>query len=69
MPAGLEVTVPLPVPAFVTVRVTAGSKAAVQLLPAFMVTTPSEQSGSPLQPVNAELASGVGVRVTSIPPI
>ena len=52
--AGALVTVPVPVPAFATVRECVGvgsrSKVAVQLLATVIVTLPSEQSASPLQP-------------------
>ena len=39
---------------------------AVQFLAALIVTTPSEQSASPLQPAKVEPASGVAVRVTTV---
>ena len=39
---------------------------AMQVLSAFMVTWPSEQSGSPLQPAKIESVSAVGVSVTSV---
>jgi hypothetical protein len=40
---------------------------AVQSLFAVMVTFPSEQSGSPLQPANVDPAAGVAVRETMVP--
>ena len=42
---------------------------AVQLLSAVMVTTPSEQSASPLQPVKVEPVSAVAVRVITVPDV
>src|SRR3989338_4511091 len=68
MPAGLEVTVPEPVPDLVTEReYTEAVKVAVQFLAAFMVTEPSEQSASPLHPEKVEPALGEAVRVTLVP--
>jgi hypothetical protein len=68
MPAGLLVTVPLPVPTFVMVRefVGVGSSVnvAVQLRLAVIVTVPSVQSASPLQAVKDDPDTGVGVRTT-----
>ena len=67
MPAGLEVTDPLPVPALLIVRVAGGIKlkVAVQLRSAVIVTLPSEQSASPAQPLKREPAAGVAVSVTT----
>ena len=42
-------------------------KVAVQVLEAFIVTDPSEQSASPLQLAKTELALGEAVRVTLVP--
>jgi hypothetical protein len=42
-------------------------KLAVHALAAFMVTEPSLQSASPVQPVNFEFAAGTGVNVTTFP--
>jgi hypothetical protein len=42
-------------------------KVAVQVLLAFMVTCPSVQSESSLQPSKVELESAVAVRVTTVP--
>jgi hypothetical protein len=42
-------------------------KVAVQLLFAVIVTSPSKQSESPLQPVNVEPEAGVAVRETTVP--
>jgi hypothetical protein len=67
MPAGLLVTVPLPVPIFVRVRVlgTERVNVAVQLRVADIVTLPSVQSASPVQPANVDPATGVAVRATT----
>ncbi len=68
IPAGLEVTVPLPVPDLVTVRVKVWRlKVAVQVLLAVMVTEASEQSASPVQPAKTDPLAGVAVRVTTVP--
>jgi hypothetical protein len=68
MPAGEEVTVPLPPPVLVTVRSRVPtSKVAVHARLALKVTAPSEQSASPLQPVKAEPESGFALRVTVVP--
>src|SRR3989344_8252558 len=40
---------------------------AVHVLSASIVTTPSEQSASPLQPVNTESAAGDAVKVRTVP--
>jgi hypothetical protein len=67
MPAGLLVTAPLPAPAFVTERVLGGESVnvAVQLSAAVIVTLPSAQSASPVQPANADPATGAAVRATT----
>ncbi len=65
---GLEVTVPVPVPDLVKVRVKVWRlNVAVQVLLAVMVTEASEQSASPLQPAKVEPVAGVAVRVTTVP--
>ena len=40
---------------------------AAQLLLAFIVTEPSEQSASPLQPEKTESVAGAGIRATTLP--
>jgi hypothetical protein len=71
IPAGLLVTVPLPVPtldmARVFVGVASSEKVAVQFRFADIVTLPSVQSASPLQAVNDDPAAGVGVSATTCP--
>ena len=69
IPAGLEVTVPDPVPAIVTASVFGGmrSNVAVQLRAALIVTLPSVQSASPLHPANVEPDAGAGMSVTRVP--
>ena len=42
-------------------------KLAVQFRAALIVTLPSLQSASPVQPVNVEPAAGVAVSVTAVP--
>jgi hypothetical protein len=66
IPVGLVVTVPVPVPVLVIVRVLGGIKVnvAVQARATDIVTLPSLQSASPLQPENTEPGAGVAVRVT-----
>jgi hypothetical protein len=67
IPLGLLVTVPLPTPTLVTVRVRGILlKVAVQVLLPFIVTTPSEQSASPLKPAKTDPAAGLAVRVTRV---
>jgi len=71
MPAGLLVTVPVPVPFFVTVSVTGVAvNAAVTEVSALTVTThvpvPVQ---APLQPANAEPVAGAAVRVTAVPAV
>src|SRR5205809_7819545 len=70
MPAGALVTVPLPVPAGVTVRVEVCTvKVAVTVVAAESVTThvPAPEQLPPLQPVKVEPAAGVAVSVTAVP--
>ena len=69
MPAGVLVTEPEPVPAFVTVSVCVAVKVAVTDWSALIVTmqVPVPEQPPPLQPVNAEPAAGVAVRVTTVP--
>ena len=70
IPEGLEVTVPLPVPALLTVRVKrCRVKVAVTDLDAFMVTEQvvPETVSHPLQPVKVDPVAGVAVRVTTVP--
>ena len=66
IPEGVLVTVPLPV--LETERLTVSRvNVAVQVLFAFIVTEPSEQSTSPVQALNLELAAGFGVKATMTP--
>src|SRR5207244_11658166 len=69
IPAGLLVTVPLPVPALLTVRAKVGAKVAVTAVAAETVTAqaPAPLHPPPLQPVKAEPAPGVAVSVTAGP--
>src|SRR5207247_10010743 len=70
MPAGALVTVPVPVPDLVTVRVKdCWAKVAVTEVAAFTVTMQVlvPEQPPPLQPVKVELASGVAVKVTAVP--
>jgi len=69
MPAGLDVTVPPPVPAFVTVSAGARAKVAVTDLAASMVTwqVPAVPEQAPLHPVKADPTAAVAVRVTTVP--
>ncbi len=72
IPAGLEVMVPEPVPAFVVERrnvETGGLNVAVQLRAALMVTEPSLQSASPDQPAKVEPPLGVAVMATTVPEV
>ena len=69
MPAGVLVTVPVPVPLFVTDSVMGTSvNVAVTEVAALTVTAhvPVPEQ-APLQPTNVEPASGVAVRVTAVP--
>jgi hypothetical protein len=65
MPVGLLVTVPVPEPIFVIVKVAGGLNVAVTDRLASMRT---EQEPVPLQsPLNVDPAAGVAVRVTGVP--
>jgi hypothetical protein len=70
MPAGALVTLPLPVPEFVTLRVKDDcTKLAVTVWAALIVTVhvPVPVQPPPLQPLNVEPAAGVAVKVTAVP--
>jgi len=70
MPAGVELTVPAPVPAFATVTANVCSvKVAVTLRAAVMETVhvPVPPQAPPLQPVNVEPTLGEAVRTTDVP--
>src|SRR5438034_9287516 len=70
MPGGELVTVPLPVPALVTVSAKLGRlKVAVTVVAAETVTThdPVPVHPPPLQPLKIEPAAGVAVSVTAVP--
>jgi len=70
IPAGLDVTVPLPVPPLLMARMKLwGSKVAVMVVAAFMVTTqdPVPEQPPPLQPVNVDPPAGDAVSVTTVP--
>src|SRR5207249_4073633 len=70
IPAGFEVTVPLPVPALLTARVTLCSvKVAVTVVAAFKVTEqlPLPVQPPPFQPAKVEPLAGVAVSVTKVP--
>src|SRR5436309_2706383 len=70
IPAGELVTVPLPVPALLTVSATVGrAKVAVTVVAALRVTVqaPVPEHPPPLQPVKVEPAAGVAVNVTAVP--
>ncbi len=69
MPAGLLVTVPLPVPASVTVRANCVAVNVAVTLCAWLIVTwqlpvPVQ---APLQPANVEPLAGVAVSVTRVP--
>src|SRR5438876_3982933 len=61
------VTIVAPATIGSSVKPEAPAKFAVQLRLADIVTAPSAQSASPLQPTNVDPAFGVAVRVTSAP--
>ena len=61
IPAGLLVTVPVPAPSLLTVRVNCCVNVAVQVVFAISVTCPSEQSGSPPKPAKTDPLAGVAV--------
>src|SRR5439155_22375007 len=70
IPAGVLVTVPMPVPALETVRTkVCDAKVAVTVVAAETVTTyvPVPEQPPPLQPLKVEPAAGVAVIVT-VPP-
>src|SRR5438128_8721170 len=70
MPTGALVTVPLPVPALLTVSVLGcRSKLAVTVVVAVRVTVqePVPEQPPPLQPVKMEPVAGAAVRVTAVP--
>jgi len=70
IPAGTLVTVPVPVPAFDTVRVwVCRVKVAVTFLVDVMVTRhlPLGVESQPDQPVKVDPAAGLAVRVTPVP--
>ncbi len=69
MPVGELVTVPLPVPVLLTVRVKVWAKAAVTVVAAVKVTVqePVPEHPPPLHPVKVEPVAGVAVRVTAVP--
>src|SRR3989442_1378136 len=69
MPSASLVTVPAPVPARTTVNTEVGSKVAVMLVAADMVTAqaPIPTQPPPLQPVKTEPEAGLAVRVTAVP--
>src|SRR5207244_10324548 len=70
IPAGELVTVPLPFPAGVTVRVKVCSvKVAVTVVPAerVIVHDPVPEQPPPVQPLKVEPAAGIGVSVTAVP--
>ncbi len=64
---GLDVTVPVPLGAMVMFSVRMASNEAVQPTAADIVTTPSAQSASPVQPAKVDVAFGVAVSVTDVP--
>ena len=68
--AGLVVTFPEPFPARVILSPKEiGLKDALQLRLPVIVTIPSEQSASPLQPVNCEPEAAMACRVTELPDV
>src|SRR5437016_2584324 len=70
IPTGALVTVPLPVPALLTVSATVGrAKVAVTVVAAMRVTVqvPVPEQPPPLQPVKVEPAAGVALRVITVP--
>src|SRR5207253_2969690 len=70
IPAGALVTVPLPVPALLTVSAKVGrAKVAVTVVAALRVTVqvPVPEQPPPVQPVKVEPAAGVAVSVTTVP--
>ena len=71
IPVGLLVTVPVPVPARLTVSmyVLISLNTAVQVMLAFMVTLPSLQSASPDQLAKTESLAGAAINFTTVPPV
>src|SRR5207253_10350120 len=70
IPAGELVTVPVPVPAVLTVSAKVGRvKVAVTVVAAETVTVqaPVPEQPPPVQPVKVEPAAGVAVNVTAVP--
>ena len=69
MPAGAEVTVPVPVPARATAMVGLIVKVAVTAVAALTVIAqvPVPEQPPPLQPAKVEPIAGVAVRVTAVP--
>ena len=69
IPAGLEVTSPVPVPLTVTVSVTAGPKVATVdiTLVRLSVQTAVDPAQAPVHDENAEPVAGVAVRTTVVP--
>ena len=70
IPVGVLVTVPLPVPPFVTVSANVGtSKVAVTAVTPEIVTVqaPVPEQPLPLQPLKIDPESGMAVNVTAVP--
>ena len=70
IPAGLEVTVPLPVPVLLTVSEKLWAvNVALTDVAAFMVATqlPVPEQPAPLQPANVDPPAGDAVSVTTVP--
>ncbi len=72
IPAGLDVTVPVPVPGLFTVRLNCcvgAVKVAVTVVAAFMVTpqVPVPEQPPPLQPLNVDPPVAAAVSVTAVP--
>ena len=70
IPAGLDVTVPLPVPVLSTVRVKLGSaKLAVTVVAVLIVTVhgPVPEQPPPLQPVKVDPPVGAAASDTGVP--
>jgi hypothetical protein len=69
IPDGLDVTVPVPVPAFVTVRVYNALNVTVTFLFEFIVNVTGELEpvASPDHPLNTDDESGVAINVTLVP--